>query len=297
MLNDVEIVFWPVAMDIKYDDLQKLPELDASIVSGSIRNEENEHITRTLRNKSRYLVSFGSCACEGGTLGLANLSSREEILKTIYDEGPTNNNPHRKRPSKIFQVDEGVLKLPALAELNRPIDRVVKVDYYLSGCPPPIELIVELFKKMVIGNLPKPGSYIGPNKSVCDECDRQKVSDTVKSIDRYYRVNTDPNKCFLEQRILCMGPATRGGCGAKCPQANASCTGCGGRLSVLDQGARMIGALGSLLPTDDQDMMKLLEGLRDPVGSLYRYSLSASLIEKGVGFVKGKGKNDNRERK
>ena len=50
----------------------------------------------------------------------------------------------------------------------------------------------------------------------------------------------------------------------------------------------MIGALGAILPTDhDQDTIELLEALKDPVGALYKYCFSASLIDRGV-EVKGK---------
>lgn len=290
VLEGVEILFWPVAMDVKYKDLKNLSEVDLAIVNGSIRNEENIHIVKTLREKCGLLVAFGSCACEGGTLGLANLSSKQEILKTVYDETPTNHNPQRIRPSKLYKADEGTLSLPEIRELNYPIEKAVKVDYYISGCPPPIELILELFRKVTAGNLPKPGSYIAPDLSVCDECSREELSTTIKSLNRLYKQNLDPNKCFLEQGILCMGPATRGGCGAKCAEANMPCGGCGGRLNVPDQGARMIGALGAILPTEnDQNTIELLEGLKDPVGALYKYCFSASIVGRGVKAGRNEG--------
>ena len=293
----MEIVFWPVAMDTKYTDFESLPELDATLVSGSIRNEENEHVTKILRQKSKLVLAFGSCACEGGTIGLGNLSSKEEILRTVYDEVPATNNPDGTKPSRTFET-EGILTLPAVNELNLPINRVIKVDYYLSGCPPPVDLIKEFFQKFIDGKLPEAGSCIAPNESVCDQCERERISKPIKSLDRTYKVNLAPDICFLEQGILCVGPATRAGCKAKCMQANVPCAGCGGRLKVLDQGARMIGALGALLPMEhDQNTMELLEGLKDPVGSLYKYCLSDSLIEKRVRVrVDSKGKRGNARR-
>ena len=297
IFDNTEILVWPVAMDTKYIDLEGLPELDATVVSGSIRNEENEDMIKTLRSKSKLMVAFGSCACEGGTLGLGNLSSKEQILRTVYDEVPATNNPRGTRPSKIFKTDDGVLTLPEVNEVNIPINRVAKVDYYLSGCPPPVDLIDELFHKIINGNLPRAGSQIAPGISICDECEREKISETIKSLNRFYSVNLDPNRCFLEQGILCIGPATRGGCKAKCLQANMPCGGCGGEFNVLDQGARMIGALGALLPMeDDQNRIESLEGLRDPVGSLYRYCFSDSLIGKGVRVDANKGKRESPKR-
>jgi F420-non-reducing hydrogenase small subunit len=291
----VEIVFWPVAMDIKYADLDGLPGLDATLVSGSIRNEENEHMTKMLRQKSKLVLAFGSCACEGGTLGLGNLSSKDEILRTVYDELPATNNPGGARPSRAFSA-EGILALPPVSELNLPIDKVIKVDYYLSGCPPPVDLIEEFFQKTINRKLPEAGSYIGPDESVCDGCERERISERIKTIDRSYKVKPSTDRCFLEQGILCVGPATRGGCEAKCTQANMPCAGCGGRLHTLDHGARMIGALGALLAMeDDKNTLEFLEGLKDPVGSLYRYCFSDSLIGKGV-RVDSKGRHGTAKR-
>ncbi len=93
-----------------------------------------------------------------------------------------------------------------------------------------------------------------------------------------------------------MGPATRGGCKAKCTEANMPCAGCGGRLSTDDLGASMIGALGAIMPTEhDQDTANLLEGLKDPVGALYKYCFSASIIDRGV-KIDRKGKRENKRR-
>ena len=132
VLDNIEILFWPVAMDIKYKDLNKLPNLDVAIINGSIRNEENIRIVKILRKKSKILVGFGSCACEGGTLGLANLNSKEELLKTVYDELPTSQNQQNVRPSTSVQVQEGKLTLPDITEVNSSLDQLVKVDYYVS---------------------------------------------------------------------------------------------------------------------------------------------------------------------
>ena len=71
-----DIVFWPVAMDIKYKDVEVMPDkhIDITFFNGSIRNSEQEHMATMLRQKSKTLVAFGSCAHEGSVPGLANLS-------------------------------------------------------------------------------------------------------------------------------------------------------------------------------------------------------------------------------
>jgi F420-non-reducing hydrogenase small subunit len=62
-----EVVFWPVAMDAKYKDVEAMEDgsILLTLFNGAIRNDENEHIAQLLRRKSKILVAFGSCANEG----------------------------------------------------------------------------------------------------------------------------------------------------------------------------------------------------------------------------------------
>ncbi|MCK4933891.1 oxidoreductase, partial [Candidatus Bathyarchaeota archaeon] len=78
-----EIVFWPVAMDIKYKNVEAMPDktIDVCFFNGAIRNSENEEMAKLLRKKSKTLIAFGSCAHEGCVLGLANLHDREAIFE------------------------------------------------------------------------------------------------------------------------------------------------------------------------------------------------------------------------
>ena len=79
-----EVVFWPVAMDAKYKDVEAMEDdsILLTLFNGGIRNDENEHIAKLLRKKSKIMVAFGSCACEGCVPGLANLSPVSEIVDT-----------------------------------------------------------------------------------------------------------------------------------------------------------------------------------------------------------------------
>ena len=56
------------------------------------------------------------------------------------------------------------------------LDQVVDVDYYLPGCPPQTERLVEVFMAIVTGaQLPPKGSVVGAReKAQCDECKRKK---------------------------------------------------------------------------------------------------------------------------
>src|SRR5512137_785144 len=108
-----DIVFWPVAMDIKYRDVEAMPDghIDITFFNGSIRNSEQEHMAKLLRAKSKTLIAFGACANEGSVPGLANLSDAREILERVYDNGNEINGSHIiPRPETIVQ--EGTLSLP-----------------------------------------------------------------------------------------------------------------------------------------------------------------------------------------
>lgn len=89
--NAFDIVFWPVAMDFKYDDVRKMEDksIDICLFNGAIRNSENLEIAELLRRKSKALVAFGSCSMEGGIPGLANLTTKDDILKWVYKGSPS----------------------------------------------------------------------------------------------------------------------------------------------------------------------------------------------------------------
>jgi F420-non-reducing hydrogenase small subunit len=89
---------------------------------------------------------------------------------------------------------------------------------------------------------------------------------------------------MLAQGVVCMGPATRGGCGAACIAGNMPCTGCfGGTSRVRDQGAKMLSSLCSNIAAKEEDEIDdTLDGIPDPVGTLYRYGLAKSILRRKV---------------
>ena len=94
-----EVVFWPVAMDAKYKDVEAMEDgsILLTLFNGAIRNDENEHIAKLLRRKSKILVAFGSCANEGCMPALANLSNIKEMVDTAFTTVSTDN-PQNIRP-------------------------------------------------------------------------------------------------------------------------------------------------------------------------------------------------------
>ncbi len=283
-----EVVFWPVAMDAKYKDVEAMEDgsILLTLFNGGIRNAENEHLAHLMRRKSQILVAFGSCATEGCIPGLANLSTTEDVFAAAFDSVSTDNADHM-RPIYDFPMPEGNLTLPVFAPVLRTLDQVVDVDYYMPGCPPEshqIAAVIDLVIKVLHGEaeLPPKGSIIGAGVStVCDECPRERNVKTITEFRRIHEVEyTDPTLCLLEQGILCNGPATRSGCGSLCPNVNAACIGCYGPApGVVDYGARLMTAVSSVIDSNDPDEIeRILDGIPDPAGSFYRFSLAHSLL-------------------
>ena len=135
---------------------------------------------------------------------------------------------------------------------------------------------------------------------MCQECNRQKNEKRIQRFYRPYEINPDPQLCLLEQGLICMGPATRGGCGALCPQVNMGCRGCYGPLEgVEDQGARMLAAIASVVgvgePRDDEaelehNITQAIETLVDPAGTFYRFSMAHSLLRRSRADGNGGGR-------
>jgi len=132
-----EVVFWPVAMDAKYKDVEAMDDgsILLTLFNGAIHTEEHVHIAKLLRKKSTLLVAFGSCACEGCIPALANLTSKPAIYESVYQSISTDN-PDRIEPQTVVTVPEGEIYMPELYPVVRTLDQVVPVDYYMPGCPP-----------------------------------------------------------------------------------------------------------------------------------------------------------------
>jgi F420-non-reducing hydrogenase small subunit len=284
-----DLVFWPIALDFKYADVEAMPDksIDVTLFNGAVRNSENEHMAHVLRQKSKILVAYGSCAHMGGIPGLANFSSKEEVFRRAYFDSESTSNPDKITPQTEFEVKEGILTLPAFYNDVKTLDQTVDVDYYLPGCPPQTERLVEVFMAIVTGaELPPKGSVVGAGeKTLCDECKRKKTDNKlVKQFFRPWEIEDDGETCFLEQGVICMGPATRSGCGARCIEGNGPCRGCyGPSIEAKDPGAKMMSAVGTMIDAKDPDeIIEIVDKIDDPAGTFYRFSLPGSILRRSI---------------
>jgi len=280
-----DILFWPVAMDFKYKDVEAMDDdsIDVCLFNGAIRTAENEHLAHLLRRKSKVLVAFGSCAHEGCIPGLANLFDRQSIFERVYKETPSTDNPEGRLPQTSTRMPEGEVTIPAFYDTVKTLDQTVAVDYYVPGCPPQAHQIWAVVEAIVSGRLPPRGSVVGANeKTVCDECERVREDKRIKKFYRPHEIDPDPQRCLLEQGIICAGIATRGGCGALCPSVNMPCRGCyGPPPGVVDQGAALLSAVASIVDADtEEEAARIVAEIVDPVGTFYRFGLPASLLHR-----------------
>ncbi len=214
ILEKAEIVYAPILMDAK-----EIPDdVDIAIVSGSIRNEENKERLEELRNKSKTLIAYGTCACYGGITGMADLFNPEEVTSRTYSDNPSTESADV--PSEV---------VPKLLPIVHPAGDYAEVDYYIPGCPPKEKLTGDILVPLINGEAPDV-----PKKSVCADCERWMDHVEFDKIHRRVEGDPDARQCFLSQGYICLGSVTLGRCGALCTQAGVQCHGCGGpSLDVL----------------------------------------------------------------
>lgn len=136
----MDLVYSPIA------DVKEFPaNVDVTLVEGAVNNDENEHLARLLRRRSRFVVSFGDCATTGNVTAMRNRFSPDEILHRSY-----------------VQLAEGDPTIPSefttIAKLLRqakPLHEVIRVDAFLHGCPPTAEQIWLTVDALLDGRTPE----------------------------------------------------------------------------------------------------------------------------------------------
>lgn len=258
LLGVVELVESPLSASTP----SELPECDIALVEGAISNSHDEEVARQIRDKSKVVIAMGACATLGGIGGLRNLTDVDQLLGEVYGQGP--------KPGM-----EGA-RLPRLTERVRPLSDVITVDLEVPGCSPPTANLIGALRRALEGDLSAP-----TRRNLCHECGRRHekmlhpsrdfVSDGVVSIMELDTIDTE--LCFLEQGVVCMGPMSRDGCGARCTKANVPCRGCNGPSRLeFEQGGKAIDMIGAVLPSGALMIME------DLIGIGYRYSMGVSVF-------------------
>ncbi len=277
VVSAVDIVFWPVALDFKLRVIETIADSSilASFINGGVRNRDQLEIVRLLRAKSQMVVAFGVCAQLGGIPGLANLSNANSILAEVYRDSVV--------PQHVYQNNGHSLTLPELLDGVLCLDDAIDVDYYVPGCPPTPNLVRDAINALLGPDLPPKKAVLAPDKALCEQCPRKDTRPDkllVQEFKRPHQIAADQHTCLLAQGLVCLGAATRAGCDARCIRGNMPCTGCFGPTSrVRDFGAKALSATASVIDCSEESAVaQAMDGVPDPVGTFYRYSLPSSLL-------------------
>ena len=292
----IELVFWQVASDFKFDDIKAMKdkEIDICLYHGPIRTSEHAEIAHLFAQKSKIMIAYGSCSCFGGIPQMANTFNAEQLLDHVYTNGynidESGPNKNHMRPKSEYKKGRA-MTLPKLLDSCLPLTTEVDVNYFVPGCPPvpaQWEVLVEVITNFIQkGELPPKGTVVAGTTALCEECGREKPEEIViNRFRRPYEVDPDPEKCLLAQGIICMGPATRSGCGGQCTLgANMPCRGCFGPApGVHDPGLKMLSAIASIgganieAELGPEGLKKLMKQVTDPFGTFYRFAVPELLV-------------------
>lgn len=158
-------------------------EYDVAVIEGSLVSEHDVARLKTVTAAAKVVIALGSCATIGGINAIKNSQDIEEARRRVYGD--------KKDKFDVIRT--------------KAIDEVVKVDYYIHGCPALPEEIVKVFKCALMGK-----KYEMPNYSVCVEC------------------KMNENVCMYQKDQNCLGPVTRAGCNSWCINNGNICYGCRG---------------------------------------------------------------------
>jgi NAD-reducing hydrogenase small subunit len=138
LIKKIQVVYSPI-MDVK-----KFPEnVDVTLIEGAVANEEQLEMLKEARAQTKILIALGDCAVTGNVAALRNAwrNSDKRALEKAYLENTDEN----------AQVPTDV---PKLLKKVRPLHQVVKVDYFIPGCPPPATVINYVLTELLAGRTP-----------------------------------------------------------------------------------------------------------------------------------------------
>lgn len=118
------------------------PQCDIGLIEGSVCNAENVHVLREFRANCKILVALGACAVNGGLPASRNHLSVADCLTRVYCDrtgGAVPNDP----------------ELPLLLDKVHPINEVVRIDYFIPGCPPSGDAIWKFLTDLIAGRMPR----------------------------------------------------------------------------------------------------------------------------------------------
>lgn len=138
LAKKIQMVYSPIV------DEKVFPEnVDVTLIEGAVANEEQLTLLKEARARTKILISLGDCAVTGNVPALRNAwgSSVRLALERAYVE---NADVNKQIPTDV----------PKLLDRVRPLHEIVKVDYFVPGCPPPASVITYVLTELLAGRTP-----------------------------------------------------------------------------------------------------------------------------------------------
>jgi len=197
-------------------------DYEIAFIEGSITTDNDVMRIKKIRENAQVIVTLGACATIGGVNGIKNRTSLEIAKQRVY----------------------GAKQDTVNTIATMPVYKVVKVDYFIHGCPVYIPEVLNVIKCILMG---KP--YVVPNYAVCVEC------------------KMNENVCRYEKDEECMGPVTRAGCNSWCVNNGNRCYGCRGLVEnpAVDSQKDILLKYGLKL----EDILKHFTLYNDSMGEKY----------------------------
>ena len=232
VLPALDIVYWPAVVDFKHDSLKARPDGDILVgfVEGTLRTNEDIENAKLMRRKCALIIAFGTCSCYGNVHGLTNLWDIQDSIDRKFSQ-----------VESIADESGGEPKnhMPGFASKVVPLDEIIKVDAYISGCPPKPEAIISAVQ-FLLGQKPQPMNDL----AFCNDCALKNEG------------------CLLDKGILCFGSITSIGCSLKCPNNGNPCVGCFGPSKTVGSKAeklkQMTSRLSSINSGDKKSLFEFL---------------------------------------
>jgi NAD-reducing hydrogenase small subunit len=140
LLEAVEFTSSPVT-DLKHPPKEGVT---VGILEGAICNTHNIEVAKRMRERCQILIAVGDCATFGGIPAMRNLVGTDEALKRAYLDTETTVGGF----------------IPSSPELGKPldtvvgVDKVVKVDLFIPGCPPRADAFFYALSELLAGRTP-----------------------------------------------------------------------------------------------------------------------------------------------
>ncbi|OOZ42405.1 NADP oxidoreductase [Solemya elarraichensis gill symbiont] len=145
-LLDIDTRIMDLVQLVEFDrspltDIKTVGKCDIGIIEGGAANTENIEVLQMFRDNCKILVSLGACALNGGVPAMRNQFDLNACLDESFVNGAGVVNPGVPDDPE----------LPSLLDKVQPLHEVVKIDYYIPGCPPSAEVIYDFLTRILEG--------------------------------------------------------------------------------------------------------------------------------------------------